>query len=1321
MIAPLVRIQMLGAFCVQQEERLITRFRYQKAAALLAYLAFYRARMHPREEIIERLWPEFSPDASRNNLSNILSSLRNQLEPPGTPAGAVLIADRFHVGLRSELLATDVADFEAHLRAAGQEAEAARQIRCLSDALALYSGPLLPGFYDAWIGAEGQRLSDAFLQAARRLVRLLAKAGEREQALEIARLTVRADPLREEAHRDLMQLYVATGQPSAALAQYRELEGVLEQELGAAPSSATRRWIGDLRERLGARALPAEGDATALQPAAAAPTPPGTLPSGHETAVSAGLPNRIRLSKAALPSGTVTFLILAADTPPEPAGDPGGTSGAWERRGDLLRDLFARHRGQVVKMTRRELSVAFASASDASGCALAVWKALESSPDGRGWSGSPHSDGARLPAHVEADALSRPVPELRYALHTGDVAPERSDLPEQVRLRTQRLALAGHPGQLLCSETTTALLRRDLEPGVQLLDLGLYRLGGGLEAERVWQIAVAGMRAKPFPPLRAEAGTPSRLPPPLTRFFGREAELGRLLALLRPASPDTGGPERSSPAQDERQPPTLRLVTLTGPGGIGKTRLALEAGARLEADWEGAVWFVPFADLSDAGLIPSALVSALGLPRSGTVEPLDQVVAALEARPALLLLDNFEHLVEEGAGLVRRLLQRIPTLTCLVTSRQRLEIAGEHEMALMPLPVPAMPDSAPRRHSMPDATVHAERRDGTAPSPEGSPLSESYLMYESVRLFVDRAQAVRPDFQITAGNATAIATLCAGLEGIPLALELAASRAQVLTPAQMAAQLKDRFTLLVSRRRDMAARHRTLLSAVEWSYRLLPDELKRVFARLSVFRGGWDLAAAEAIGADLEMAPLDALAQLQECSLILTAEQGDVIRFRMLETLREYAQRRLQESGEEAAISRRHTEFYLAQAEQAAACLQGPEQGVWLDRIQTDLDNFRAALNRQRATSGQGAEGLRLAVALWRFWEMRGYWKEGREYLAALLARADNASPAVERARALQAAGVLAERQGDLGEAQALLEEGMEIARVTEDRTTVAASLHILGSVAFRQCDYPAARARYEESLALQRRLENRPGIASVLYSLGFALRVEGEYAGARLRIEECLTLYRDMGDRRGVALGLNALGLIVWSQGDYDEARRLFEECLAVSDALRYPEGMASAMCNLGIIAHELGDFVLARQRQEACLEIFRALGANRSIAGALNNLGLEVAELGDYARAHKLFVESLLLRRTLNDKVGIAALFEAFAELAMRHEQPEQSAGLWAAAMTLRERIGAPVQPNDRAEIDRSIAAVRSVLGSARFAAAWAQGSAMTMEETISSLLEA
>jgi predicted ATPase/DNA-binding SARP family transcriptional activator len=1274
-------IQLLGALCIRQQERQISRFNTHKTGALLAYLAYHIRHAHPREVLIELLWPDRVPQAGRGSLSMALSSLRHQLEPPGVPAGAVLLADRFTVQLNPDAVTTDAAEFETALRAAAQAGNRSEQDRWLAAAVEHYSGELLPGYYEDWVLTERQRLADRFVQALSRRIEHLEQDGELEQALRCAYRAVGADPLREEAYRDLMRLCAATGQPVSGLRAYAQLKRLFQRELGRAPSPATRQLARELlQQRAAVRAEESREEAERRRPE------PPRLP--------------MRSSRPdSLPAGTVTFLFTeteseSAPRPREREGAP--RDAALETQHALLQSAFRQQGGYAFHAAPDSFRVAFASASDALAGAIAGQRALAT----HAW-----------PSEVGP-------PRVRMALHTGDVPVPTGEYRGPVLQRTAGILSATHGGQILCSEATAGLLRRDLEPGLRFVSLGVYRLPEVPTPERLFQVEHPDLPPQERPPPSAPSGYGGNLPLQFTRFFGREQELTQLQALLTQATPC--------------------LVTLTGAGGIGKTRLAIEAARRLGEAWQGAVWFVPLADLADVRLIPSALVEAMGLPCLPRAEPLQQAVEALSAQPSFLVLDNFEHLVDAGTNVVQMLLERVPTLTCLVTSRQLLGLAGEREVFVRPLPVP-----------------------------QGTETPERLSRVESVRLFVDRAQAVRPDFQITRQNALAVAELCERLEGIPLALELAAGRAQVLTPAQMLAQLENRFDFLVSRRRDVAARHRTLRGAVEWSFQLLAPGLQRFFAGLSVFRGGWSLEAAETVceawaSEDAGPGPglaLDYLAQLRECSLILTEETSpaaSAMRFRMLETLRAYAMQQLS-SGERIALRERHRNYFLALAEEAEPHLLDAEQMVWLERLEKEHDNLRAALDWCR-TQESAEAGLRLAIALRRFWEIRGYAGEGRQYLADLLAQ-QAALPADLRASALTAAGslageqgdyaaaralteeslairreredtpgiadslyhlgVVAEEQGDYGAARRLLEESLAVRRAFGDSAGVAASLNTLGNVASNQGDYAAARQLYEESLALRRALEDRRGVAASLTNLGLLLHEQGDAASARALHTESLALHRALGDRSGAAASLTNLGLVALDAGDFAAARTLFEETLAIRRELGEEQGVATSLNNLGVVALYQEDYPAARAFFEESLTLRRRLGAKRGIASSLANLGHVIWKLQDYATARALAEQSLALLCALEDKRGIADRLEMFALLDASEGQPARAAQHFGAAEALRAAIEAPLGAVEQEEYAPHIARVREALGEAAFAAAWAQGRRRTPDQAVAHAL--
>ena len=680
------RVTLLGSLRAEQNDHVIHRFYTYKIGALFAFLACYRQQAHSRDALIEMLWPESDLKPGRASLSTALSSLRNQFEPPGTPAHSVLRADRFSIGLNPDVVVTDVAEFENAVRAAAKAGSATERVQHLSDAVERYEGRLLPGYYEEWITGEQERLSGLFFGTLGRLLPLLEAAGELDAAIAHARKAVAVEPLREEGHGHLIRLLAASGQPGAALRQFKEWERLLDEEMGDEPSAPLRALARQVEKQSGLSAPPL---------AAPVSRPPKPVPA--PTAV-AGMP------------ATLTFLMT----------DIEGSTRQWERAGEafrqalgthhsLLRTAFARHGGQEIKEAGDSFLVAFPGARQALACAVAGQQALV----GQAW---PEGVG--------------PL-KVRMALHTGDV--EQSADGEYHGLvlhRASRMLTAAHGGQVLVAEVTAGLVRRELGEEVRLTDLGIYRLRDVPAPERLFQVEYPGMATGGFAPLAAEAGHQANLPLQFTRFFGRGREIAELTALL--------------------QLPETRLVTLSGPGGTGKTRLALQVAERLTQPLSGAVWFAPLADIADPSLIVDTILSSLRVPRVPQREPLDQVVEALAKQPCLLVLDNFEHLVEGGTTTIQELLARVPDLTVLVTSRQLLSLSGEQEFALKPLPTPG----------------------GSADTPE------RLSTYDSVRLFIDRAQTSRPDFQITNANAPAVAELCDRLEGIPLALELAAARAR---------------------------------------------------------------------------------------------------------------------------------------------------------------------------------------------------------------------------------------------------------------------------------------------------------------------------------------------------------------------------------------------------------------------------------------------------------------------------------------------------------------------------------------------------------------
>ncbi|HLK58389.1 MAG TPA: tetratricopeptide repeat protein [Chthonomonadaceae bacterium] len=774
------------------------------------------------------------------------------------------------------------------------------------------------------------------------------------------------------------------------------------------------------------------------------------------------------------------------------------------------------------------------------------------------------------------------------------------------------------------------------------------------------------------------SGAPlTNLPVSLTRFFGREAQVAQLQAWLTDAE--------------------FRLITLTGPGGAGKTRLAVESARQAAPAFGNRVWFVDLAALQDGRLLPFTLAHTLQVAPEAHTDPLKQVVQKLQGGPSLLLLDNFEHLLRpraeptkserpisvESVLLLRLLLEQAPELTCLVTSRRPLCLGGEQELSIPALAAPPAGDTP-----------------------------ERLLDYASVALYVDRARAARPEFALTEKNAEAVAALCRRLEGLPLAIEMAAAWTRTLLPAKMLERLEQRLDLLVSRRRDLPPRQQSLRATLEWSYDLLEPEGKRCFAHLSVFRGGFRMEAVEAVCGE---GAISALLALQEGSLVSAEEAGEDVRYRMLESTREFAAEMLTESGEREAVERRHAEYFLALAEEAEPHLTGPEPEKWLQRLEADYANLRAVREWSVQTPERGERELRLCVMLMRFWQMRGPASEGRAWYAAALSRPMNQAATLMRAWALNGAGTLACVQSDYSAARAYFEESLAIRRDLGDRGDIAKALNNLGGTACYQGDHVTAQAYYEESLAIKREIGDKRGIASVFNNLGILVSYRGDYASAQAYHLECLAIERETGDLSGVSNSLHNLGNVAFELGDNVSAHAYYSESLAIEREIGDRSGIANALHSLGSVAFEQGDYEAARTFYEESLSLRKEVGDRRNIAAALSNLGGVAYYQGDYVTAYAHYEASLMIFRELGNWRYIATSLEVLADLALAQGQAERTARLLGAAERLREELETPLPPNERKEYDRTVGLSRQSLGDEAFIAAWEEGRQMPRMQTV------
>jgi predicted ATPase/DNA-binding CsgD family transcriptional regulator len=715
-------------------------------------------------------------------------------------------------------------------------------------------------------------------------------------------------------------------------------------------------------------------------------------------------------------------------------------------------------------------------------------------------------------------------------------------------------------------------------------------------------------------------------PIPLTTFVGRESEVVTLRRLLtRPA---------------------VRLVTLTGPGGVGKTRLAVEVASGAGDDFE-VLAFVALAAIRDPELVWVTVVRALDLPSSDETAA-EAVRAFLQARRTLLVLDNVEHLVAVGPALAD-LLRAAPGLTVLVTSRTVLRVSGEHVVVVPPLTLPDRGVLPPPR------TLHE---------------------FGAVRLFVERSQAVRSAFAVDAGNAADVLEICRRLDGVPLAIELAAARMPVLGTTALVERLRRRLSLLTGGPHDQPERLRAMRACIAWSYDLLPADEQRLFRRLAVFAGGFTLTAAEAIGPPDGPAALDVVTGLAQKSLIQQDAPSQEPRFLLLETIREYAEEQLVAAGEETDARRAHTAFVLRFAEEAGAGLRGPLQQRWRDRLEAELDNVRAALTwtlSGTADPGDADSGLLLAGALWYFWFQRGLTGEARRWLSRALDVAPSRGRA--RAQALLGAGTLAWRQGDCATARDHLDESAALWRADGDLGGLAESLHVLGHVRFDQRHYADARELFDEGLQVFRAAGDLLGGLPIVADLGLVAYHEGDYPSAERILEESLVLYREHGLTDRVAGALNCLGDLAKLAGDNKRAVICYEESLSLWRELRGAPGIASALHKLGQISRSEGDNDLARAR----------------------------------------FVESLAMQRELGNKQGIGECLAALAGTTAAADHPVRAVRLLAASAALLESIGFPLAPADQLTLSDDITATRQRLGPDEWSAAWTTGYAMPPEQAV------
>ena len=759
-----------------------------------------------------------------------------------------------------------------------------------------------------------------------------------------------------------------------------------------------------------------------------------------------------------------------------------------------------------------------------------------------------------------------------------------------------------------------------------------------------------------------------KVPVALTPLIGREQEVAAVCALL--------------------QRPELRLLTLLGTGGIGKTRLSVQVATHLREYFADGICFVALASLREPGLVIPAIAQELGLQESGGQSIFEQVKRALQSRDCLLILDNFEQ-VEEAAPLLTELLAASATLKMLVTSRAVLRVHGEYEYLVPPLTVPNL------KHL-----------------PGMQDLSQN----SAVALFLQRAQASKPAFQLTESNARAIAEICARLDGLPLAIELAAARVKLLPPQALLARLGQQFQVLTGGGQDVPARHQTLHNTIRWSYDLLDAVEQRLFRLLSIFVGGCTLEAVEAVAAGLgyDFFILDTVSSLLDQSLLLQIERGEEEpRLYMLETIREYGLQCLRDCGEAEMSQRAHAMHYLLTAEQAEPCLKGAQQTLWLARLDEEQENLRAGLTWliQRVETELA---LRFCAALGWFWHLRGYWSEGRHWLEAALGLPQAERPATARARALYSAGDLAYYQDDYAVARSFLEECVALCRTLKIERELALALSSLGMVMHLQGNLAAARPLLEESEAICRRLGSAWELSHLLRKLGLIAWSQGNLEQAEAYAEEALALARVVGDKYHIATTLSNLCGIAARHGDPARGAQLAQEALTIARELGEKSLIATTLQNRGYLLALQGDPERGAPLALEGLALFRELDDKMFITISLHSLGYIAWLQGNTAQAAELYIEGLSIAREIGNKTRIGWLLIGLAGVVEAEGCDHRAARFLGAAETVFD-VDVHMSVVERSGYEHLVQQVRTQLGEKAFTVALAEGRTMTPEEIL------
>ena len=872
--------------------------------------------------------------------------------------------------------------------------------------------------------------------------------------------------------------------------------------------------------------------------------------------------------------------------------------------------------------------------------------------------------------------------KIRIGIHSGSADWIDERYTGYITLpRVARVMSSAYGEQIVISNSTYELVKDKFDSvkqmNVTFRDLGERRLKDVINPIRLYQITFPGLREE-FPPLKTLDARPNNLPAQLTSFIGREEVLQTVKNLLRQS----------------------HLLTLIGSGGSGKTRLAMQAAADIIDDYSNGVFITEIASVTDGALVVETVLNSLGVKEVPGCTSDETLTAYLKDKEMLIILDNCEHLINECANLAEMLLRNCAKLKIIATSREALNCSGEQTYR-----VPSL--------SLPDISANI--------------TPENIIQYESVCLFLERALSVNQNFKITKENALSLVKICKRLDGIPLAIELAAVRTKILSVEKIYDRLDDRFNLLTGGRRTSLPRQQTLKALIDWSYDLLPEKEKILWSRLSVFTDGWTLESAEEICSDEKISDqeiFDLLITLVEKSIILYDEVKE--RYRILETIKQYGEVKLKESNESEQILSKHLHYFMDLSETAESGLEGSATLKWLEKLESEHGNLQSAI-AWSLKSGSREEGQRLAGALGNFWIIRGHYSAGRLLLESILKNIHEINKPVlgkillragglsrlqgdtEKAKqyyeeslalsreqdnklriieCLNDLGIMENNQGNYEQAKKFCEESLALRREAGDKIGISRSLNNFGLIEFNLGNYEQAQKFFKESISIKRELGDKRGISNTLSNMGNIAVNQGDYEGARKFLGESLLLRRELGDKNGIAGSLNSLGLLSYNQGNYEKANSFFEESLILRRELGDKSGIAVSIHNLGLLEFNKGNYVLAQKLNEESLTLRRELGDKLGIAESLNNLGSVFSNQEKYEQAEKYFEESHELFNKLHEKQGISKSLKNLGVLSYNMKNHELALKYFSESLALSREMG------DKSDIAESLIGFAGIL---------------------------